>query len=106
MGPSAPSRRGQEAAPQDPPGALAVLGDFRLEGADAVEFLFSAQVLDHAHAQAPAVEVAVEIEQVDFQDQVLAAEGGPETEAGGTVVPGSVFQAGADGVNADVPGRR
>ena len=60
-----------------------VLQNLRFQLFDAVEFLFVAQFVQEADEDALAVEVAVEIEQVDFEFlRTVVADGGVEAEAG------------------------
>ena len=60
-----------------------VLQNLRFQLFDAGEFLFVAQFVQEADEDALAVEVAVEIEQVDFEFlRTVVADGGVEAEAG------------------------
>src|SRR5260221_279273 len=89
---------------QNLPRLRRVRRDLRLEGVKPGEFLLRAQIVDEGDAQVPAVKISREIEKMNLEAQIAAAEGRPQAEIGDAVVPGAVATDGsAHGVDA---GRR
>src|ERR1700723_3285873 len=72
---------------QDRAGAEAVRGDLCLQRRQAVETLLRPQMLDEGDTQAASIEVAVEIEEIDLEAQILAAHGRAPAEIGGGIIP-------------------
>ena len=54
------------------PCGVDVGGDLRFEGVGGLEFLFATQFADENHFEFLSVNVAVEVEDVDFEDALVA----------------------------------
>ena len=81
----------------------AVGGDLGFQGIEAVEFLLGSKVIHQRHPQMAGVEIAFEIEQMNFQQHILLIEGRPVAEIGDAAMPngaGTAIDPGSYGIDA------
>jgi len=89
------------AARQDRPRLRRVGGNLRLERIEPGEFLLRPEIVDEGDTEMTAIEVAGEIEEMDLEPEVAAAEGRAPAEIGDAVDPGTVrTNGGAHGIDA------